>query len=77
MAIESTFIALGAATQNETIQAVNHFIDIENELLAAGKLQRIDSYSFPMYKEAEVPEDEQPVENNLEWQLVCKAFHHM
>ena len=65
MAFESTFISFGAVTQNETIQAVNHFINIENELLAVGKLKWIESHSFPIYKEEEiVSEDETPAEEN-------------
>ena len=59
LGIESTFISLGAVTQKETIEAINHFIQIENELLASGDLNNKETHSFPVYNEPEVIEEEQ------------------
>jgi len=58
LGIESTFISFGAVTQRETIEAINHFIQIENELLASGNLNKQETHSFPMYNEPEVIEEE-------------------
>lgn len=57
VAVSAKFISCGAITHHENIQAFNRLIEIENELQASGKLKTADSHAFPVYREAEVPED--------------------
>ena len=70
LGIESTFISFGAVTQRETIEAINHFIQIENELLASGNLNKQETHSFPMYNEPEVIEEEKLEEETQKDKIV-------
>eukprot|EP00112_Aurelia_sp_Birch-Aquarium-sp1_P001548 Seg1167.4 transcript_id=Seg1167.4/GoldUCD/mRNA.D3Y31 product=Enolase protein_id=Seg1167.4/GoldUCD/D3Y31 len=56
-AVGATFIALGALVHEESIQASNRLIEIENDLIQKDKLKKLEKYSFPAYIEEEQEEN--------------------